>query len=138
MDVLSLAERIGGGYSWGLLMYEPAGDDVEIMCRDKLKKAKVDHNSHLSPSPRANDSPFMTKQLRKLIMNRSRCKNSYYKYKTVENWEKYGILRNACVKATKSQKQNISQILIRKRLMIINDFINMAKNLEIPEFRIAP
>ena len=38
---------------------------------------------------RANNSPFMTKSLRKMIMNRSRCKNAYFKNKTVENWEKY-------------------------------------------------
>ena len=38
---------------------------------------------------RANNSPFMTKQLRKMIMNRSRCKNAYFKNKTAANWEKY-------------------------------------------------
>ena len=54
---------------------------------------------------RANDSPFMTKHLRKLIMNRSRCKNSYFKNKTVENWEKYRRLRNDCVKLTSKVKR---------------------------------
>ena len=39
---------------------------------------------------RANDSPFMTKNLRKMIMNRSRYKNAYTKNKTVENWENIG------------------------------------------------
>ena len=48
-----------------------------------------------------NKSPFMTKHLRKIIMNRSRCKNTYYKNKTVENLEKYRKLRNECVKLTK-------------------------------------
>ena len=38
---------------------------------------------------RANNSPFMTKQLRKMIMNRSRSKNLYLKNRTVENWDKY-------------------------------------------------
>ena len=38
---------------------------------------------------RANNSPFMTKILRKMFMNRSRCKNYFYKNRTVENWEKY-------------------------------------------------
>ena len=37
---------------------------------------------------RANNSPFMTKSLRKMIMNRSRSKNKYFKNKTEENWEK--------------------------------------------------
>ena len=50
---------------------------------------------------RANNSPFMIKQLRKTIMDRSRCKNTYFKNKTAENWEKYRKLRNACVKWTK-------------------------------------
>ena len=54
---------------------------------------------------RANNSPFMTKQLRKLIMNRSRCKNPFFLNKTVENWNKYRILRNKCVKLTKKVKK---------------------------------
>ena len=54
---------------------------------------------------RANNSPFMTKQLRKMIMNRSRCKNAFLKNKTAENWEKYRILRNECVKLTKKVKR---------------------------------
>ena len=47
----------------------------------------------------------MTKQLRKMIMNRSRCKNAYFKNKTLENWEKYRKLRNECVKLTKKVKR---------------------------------
>ena len=54
---------------------------------------------------RANNSPFMTKQLRKMIMNRSRCKNAYFKNKTLENWEKYRKLRNECVKLTRKVKR---------------------------------
>ena len=54
---------------------------------------------------RANNSPFMTKQLRKIIMLRSRCKNTYFKNKTVENWEKYRKLRNQCVKLTNKVKR---------------------------------
>ena len=58
---------------------------------------------------RANDSPFMTKHLRKMIMNRSRCKNAYTKSKTVENWEKYRKIRNECVKITKKAKKDYFQ-----------------------------
>ena len=54
---------------------------------------------------RANNSPFMTKQLRKMIMNRSRCKNTYFKNKSVENWERYRKLRNDCVKLTRKVKR---------------------------------
>ena len=56
---------------------------------------------------RANNSPFMTKPLRKMIMNRSRCKNAYFKNKTVQNWEKYRKLRNDCVKLTKKGEERI-------------------------------
>ena len=55
---------------------------------------------------RANNSAFMTKQLRKLIMNRSRCKNKYFKNKNVENWERYRKLRNECVNLTKKTKKD--------------------------------
>ena len=54
---------------------------------------------------RANDSPFITKDLRKLIMNRSRFKNVYIKNKTAENRENYRKLRNECVKMTKKAKK---------------------------------
>ena len=54
---------------------------------------------------RANNSPFMTKQLRKMIMSRSRCKNRYFRNKTIENWERYRKLRNDCVKLTKKVKR---------------------------------
>ena len=54
---------------------------------------------------RANHSPFMTKQLRKMIMNRSRQKNAFLKNKTVDNWNKYRKLRNECVKLTKTVKK---------------------------------
>ena len=46
---------------------------------------------------RANNSQFMTKPLRKMMMNRSKCKNAYYNNKNAENWEKYRILRNKCI-----------------------------------------
>ena len=57
---------------------------------------------------RTNDSPFMTKHLRKRIMNRSRSKNAYIKNKTVDNWEKYRILRNKCVKESNITKNYLS------------------------------
>ena len=65
-------------------------------------------NKHAPPKKktiRANNSPFMTKQLRKMIMNRSRCKNAYFRNKSTENWEKYRVLRNECVKLTKKVKR---------------------------------
>ena len=62
-------------------------------------------------SLRTKNSPFMTKQLRKMIMNRSRCKHSYHKNQTVGNWERYRKLRNECVKLTKKVKREYYQNL---------------------------
>ena len=38
-------------------------------------------------------------------MNRSRCKNAFYKNRAAENWEKYRKFRNDCVKLTKKVKK---------------------------------
>ena len=46
-----------------------------------------------------------------MIMNRSRCKNTYFKNKTAENWEKYRKLRNECVRLTKNVKREYFQNL---------------------------
>ena len=60
---------------------------------------------------RANNSPFMTKSLQKMIMNRSRSKNKYFKNKTAEHWKKYRKLRNECVSLTKKVKREYFQNL---------------------------
>ena len=41
---------------------------------------------------RANNSPFMTKELRKMIMNRSRYKNAYYKKKLLKTGKDIEVL----------------------------------------------
>ena len=53
-----------------------------------------------------------------MIMNVSRCKNTYFKNKTAENWEKYGKLRNECVSLTKMVKREYFQTL---NISFIND-----------------
>ena len=47
---------------------------------------------------RANDGPFMTKELRKANMKRIRSKNSFNKTRTNENRAAYKTQRNLCVK----------------------------------------
>ena len=46
---------------------------------------------------RFNNSPFMTKTLRKAIMDRSRLKNIYIRKRNVKNWENYKKQRGFCV-----------------------------------------
>ena len=67
----------------------------------------------------------MTKSLRKMIMQRSRFKNSYFKNKTVENWEKYRKQRNECVKATKKAKKEYFEKL---DLKYVNDNKKILEN----------
>ena len=78
---------------------------------------------------RANNSPFMTKPLRKMIMNRSRCKNRYFKNRTVENWENYRKLRNECVKLTKKVKREYFENLDIKKVNDNKNFWKVVKPL---------
>ena len=69
-----------------------------------IRREVLDNHAPLKKKyVRVNNSPFMTKSLWKMIMNRSRSKNKYFKNKTAENWEKYRKLR---------LKGNTSKILI--------------------------
>ena len=48
----------------------------------------------------------MTKTLRKAIMTCSRLKNIYSKKRSYDNWDKYKIKRNFCVKLLCKTKQD--------------------------------
>ena len=52
---------------------------TSIMTNYKLCEVLEKHAPLEKKNSRANNSPFVTKPLRKLIMNRSRCKNEYFK-----------------------------------------------------------
>ena len=53
---------------------------------------------------RFNNSPFMTKTLRKAIMHRSKLKNIYNKKRTNDNWANYKKQRNFCVNLLRKTK----------------------------------
>ena len=55
---------------------------------------------------RHNNNPFMTKELRKIIMNRSQLKNRYNKNHNYENWYLYKKQRNFCVSLLRKTKRN--------------------------------
>ena len=46
---------------------------------------------------RGNHAPFMTKDLSKQIMIRSRLRNKFNKHKTTQNWNAYKAQRNKCI-----------------------------------------
>ena len=55
---------------------------------------------------RFNNSPFMTKTLRKAIMHRSKLKNIYNKKRTNDNWANYAKQRNYCVNLLRKTKKD--------------------------------
>ena len=55
---------------------------------------------------RANDGPFMTKELRKANMKRTRLKNRFNKNRTNENWTAFKKQRNFCVKLLRQNKRS--------------------------------
>ena len=67
---------------------------------------------------RANDGSFMTKELRKANMKRSRLKNRFNKCKTNENLIAFKKQRNFCVKLLRQSKQSYYSKLHPK---VVND-----------------
>ena len=53
-----------------------------------------------------NNNRFITKQLRKAIMRRSRLKNIYNKTRSPENWGNYKKQRNSCVDLLRKTKRS--------------------------------
>ena len=84
-------------------------------------------NSHAplkKKAVRANDAPFMTKELRKCNMERSMAKNKFNKYRTQETWQSYKVLRNRSVKLLRSTKKKYFRNLDIK---IVSDCKNFWK-----------
>ena len=54
---------------------------------------------------RANEAPFMTKELHKAIMKRSRLRNKFLKNKNEINRNNYKVQRNYCKKLLKTTKK---------------------------------
>ena len=65
---------------------------------------------------RCNRSPFMSKQLRKAIMTRTRLLNKYRKYNSAENLFAYKRQRNVCVKLLRKSKKDFCNNLNVKRI----------------------
>ena len=59
-----------------------------------------------SKTLRGNQAPFMSKDLSKAIMTRSRLKNKFNRQKTKANWKAYTLQRNKCVQLRKKAIKN--------------------------------
>ena len=74
---------------------------------NKITKRVIDkHTPCKKKYIRANDGPFMTKELRKANMKRSRLTNRFNKCKTNENWIAFKKQRNFCVKLLRQSKKS--------------------------------
>ena len=71
---------------------------------------------------RFNNSPFMSKALRKAIMNRSKFKNAYNKKRADVNWANYKKQRNFCVTLLRRTKKEYFQNLNVKDLLDNKNF----------------
>ena len=63
---------------------------------------------------RGNQGPFMTKQLSKAIMNRSKLRNRYIKWTSRENFLDYKKAKNTCNNLNKSAKKSYFDKVISK------------------------
>ena len=76
---------------------------------------------------RGNQSNFMNKELNKAIMERSRYKNKYNKWKSRENYLNYQNSKKKCKFFTKKAKLEHFQNVLTKNLMTNKDFWNLLK-----------
>ena len=80
---------------------------------------------------RGNNSPFMTRTLRKATMTRSRLKNRFHKTRSDENWSLYKTQRNFCMKSLrKTNKDYFSKVnpkLVSDNKSLIAVFLGQRK-----------
>ena len=65
---------------------------------------------------RANEAPFMTKNLHKEIMKRSRLRNKYLKSKSLTDRKNYNVQRNFCKKLLRTTKKEYFNNLDTKKI----------------------
>ena len=76
---------------------------------------------------RGNQGPFMTKQLSKAIMNRSKLRNRYIKWISRENFLDYKKAKNTCNNLNKSAKKSYFDKVISKGFVSNKAFWNIVK-----------
>ena len=76
-------------------------DDLTNILRSTLDNHAPQKQKHV----RGNQAPFMTKELSKTIMTRSRIKNKYNKWPSRENFLALKQIKNKCTNLTKTAKK---------------------------------
>ena len=93
---------------------------------------------------RGNESPFMTKALKKAIMKRTKTRNKYLKNNTLENKNDYKRMRNFCVSLVKKSKKeyynniNTKNIIDNKKFWktvkpMFSDKVKQTQNISLVE-----
>ena len=72
---------------------------------DACKKPPDYQAPHKKKYTRANQAPFLTKEINKEIMTRSRLRNKFLRCRSDENKKAYNEQRNRCVKLVRSAKK---------------------------------
>ena len=65
---------------------------------------------------RANEAPFMSKELHKAIMKRSRLRNKFLKHRTDTNKKNYNTQKNLCKKLLKNTKKSYFENFDTKKI----------------------
>ena len=73
----------------------------------ELYSEVVDNHASLKQRViRGNQAPFMSKDLSKQIMIRSRSRNKFNRHKTTQNWNAYNAQRNKCISIRRKNIRN--------------------------------
>ena len=78
---------------------------------------------------RANEAPFMDKELKKSIMTRSRLRNRYLKLPSQKNKLAYKIQRNVCTKLLRKRKRTYITVSLILRIFVITRSFGILLNL---------
>ena len=103
---LALRDAISCYFTW---------EELKLMSNDEFTSTFMNFFDTFAPLKqryvRANDNPFVTKELRKAFMKRARLKNNYLKFKDDTSYSAYKKHRNFCknlvVKSKKSYYENL-------------------------------
>ena len=83
------------------------------------------HNHHAplqQKQERGNHAPFMTKDLSKAIMNKSKAKNKYLNWSSMENFISYKRTKNKCNSLTKKAKRDFFKEATKDGIMTNKKF----------------
>ena len=98
---------------------------------DKLSEIFVDILNHHAPLKekqiRGNHAPFMTKELSKAIMEKSKSRNKYLKWPSRENYVSYKKSKNKCNSLTKKAKKIFFKEATKDGIMSNKKFWSTAK-----------